>query len=42
MSDSRLIKAVDVTRDDNHEHANKIVDDKFDDMIDDLEDSIFG
>lgn len=42
VSDSNLIKAVDVTRDDQAKYQEKYFENELDDALDDLEDDIFG
>lgn len=42
VSNSNLIKAIDVTRDDQSKYQNKYFDKELDSVLDDLEDDIFG
>lgn len=42
MSDSNLIKAIDVTRDDQSKYQEKHLEGELDDVLDDLEDELFG
>lgn len=42
MSDSNLIKAIDVTRDDQAKYQEKYFENELDDAFDDLEDDLFG
>ena len=42
LSNSNLIKALDITRKDNHEFFGKYVEKELDNSLDDLEDEIFG